>query len=174
MAPITWEVAREDFDKFDVELARSESQGLKYVAHDGTFPSFLNPDRYPVVILSLIFSSVVPLALGGVNLELQSIDPGDDYFVIFLNASTGMILSLSDKFTIIAADDVDQDSNVGPANSKPSVTIEGSPNPTKTWAFTFGALSGARSSFRMLPGLVMLQGAIFLVLISVFSSCILA
>lgn len=100
-------------------------------------------------------SLAVPVSMGGVNLQVDDLPTADDYYVVFINASNGVILSLSSRFSILPGDGNAEEAedgqkgmmvvaNVGPDRSKPTVTVEGPPTPTDIWAFTFHGVSNAR------------------------------
>jgi hypothetical protein len=118
---------------FDIELARLSHEGLTFVAKD------------------------VPATQHSLNLALQDVPPGDDYFLIFINSTHGVMYATSPRFTILDAGK----QNPSPAadGSAPTVTISGSPNPTKPFATTFPPVAGAALSGHLSQGWLSLLGA---------------
>lgn len=105
---------------FDVEMARMSTDGLTLVARN------------------------VPAKPPQLNIMLQNVPAGDDYFLIFLNSTHGTMYATSHRFSILAANASPSSSPPSPAANVPTVTISGSPNPTQQFATTFPALaSGA-------------------------------
>jgi hypothetical protein len=74
------------------------------------------------------------------NIYLDSVPAGDDYFLIFLNTSHGSTYTVSSRFSILP-------SGTSPSAAQPSdpsaatITVSGSPHPTAAFATTFAALS---------------------------------
>ncbi|KAK7439521.1 hypothetical protein VKT23_017450 [Stygiomarasmius scandens] len=123
---VTWSKGGDDITGFDVELARLGDDGLIYVARD------------------------VPCIKGStpaINIALVDIPPADDYFVLFLNSTIGTIFSTSDRFSILSssssADSSSSSSSPTPNSAAATVTISGTPNPTKAFVTTFPASNGA-------------------------------
>lgn len=81
-------------------------------------------------------SPTVPVSLGSLNVHIQDLPTADDYYVIFMNTSTGITYSLSNKFTITNSSSA---ANGRGASNMPTASIEGAPSPTETWAMTFDA-----------------------------------
>jgi len=105
---------------FDVEMARMSTDGLTLVARN------------------------VPAKPPQLNIMLQDVPAGDDYFLIFLNSTHGLMYATSPRFSILAASASPSSSPPSPAANVPTITISGSPNPTQHFATTFPALvSGA-------------------------------
>ncbi|PPQ66410.1 hypothetical protein CVT26_011279 [Gymnopilus dilepis] len=123
---VTWQKGVLDgVDMFDMEMARMSTDGLTLVARN------------------------VPAAQGKINIQLQDIPPGDDYFLIFINSTHGVLHSTSSRFTILSPSASPSSSPPSPDGSVPTVTVSGSPNPTAMFATTFpaiasGALGGVR------------------------------
>jgi len=117
---VTWQKAVLDgVNMFDVEMARMSTDGLTLVARN------------------------VPAAQGKLNLYLQDVPAGDDYFLIFINSTHGVLHSTSSRFTILAASATPSGTQPSPAGGVPTVTVSGSPNPTQQFATTFPALASA-------------------------------
>ncbi|EJU00623.1 hypothetical protein DACRYDRAFT_23037 [Dacryopinax primogenitus] len=110
---VQWTAAVDELPNgiFDVELARLSTDGLLFVARN------------------------VPIVLNGLNIELDDVPNGDDYFLMFVDARPGISWSTSQRFSI-------QNSNgTTPVTdpTKPTATIAGGPNPTSGWGTTFAA-----------------------------------
>jgi len=117
--PVLWTKGLLDgVNVFDVELARLSTDGLIKVA--------LN----------------VPANSGKLNLALQDVPAGDDYYLLFLTSEDGQMFGLSSRFTILADGTAAPSNASSPVASAPTVTISGGPNPTASFATTFPA-SGA-------------------------------
>ncbi|KAG9088893.1 hypothetical protein FRC07_012454 [Ceratobasidium sp. 392] len=115
--PITWQSAQEGVTQFDVELARLKTDGLLFVARN------------------------VSTSWNNLNVMLDSVPAGDDYYVLFIDATHGNMYSISDRFSILAAG---SSGNVNPpVPTASTVTLKGGPHPTAQFAFTFAGDSGA-------------------------------
>src|SRR4051794_33661376 len=76
---VTWSKGLKDgIYGFDVELARMSQDGLRLVARN------------------------VPVTPNNINLFLSDVPEGDDYFLVFINSTHGIMHTTSDKFTILA------------------------------------------------------------------------
>ena len=76
----------------------------------------------------------VPSAPGAVNIFLQDIPDGDDYYLLFLNSTHGIMYGSSLQFSIATTGN---GSNPSPNPTVSTVTVSGSPNPTAVFATTF-------------------------------------
>jgi hypothetical protein len=112
----TWVHAVDGIDVVDVELGRTSTSGL------------------------LLGAREVPTRWGSLNLLLGDVPPGDDYYFIFMNVTHGLVYSVSEQFTILAASSSSSNSSseIAPDPSKPTVTISGAPGPTMSFAATYG------------------------------------
>jgi hypothetical protein len=112
---------------FDIEMTRLSQDGLTFIARD------------------------VPTAAGSsLNIFLQDIPAADDYFLLFINSTHGIMYSTSSRFTILDASNTTaaNSSQPSPDSSAPTVTVSGSPNPTNAFATTFAAVSnGVRAAW---------------------------
>ncbi|KAH8814557.1 hypothetical protein DL96DRAFT_416452 [Flagelloscypha sp. PMI_526] len=114
--PIRWTKGPHDgIGATDVELARLSEDGLTFVAKD------------------------VPTSFNALNILLQDIPAGDDYFVVLLNSTHGVTYATSQRFSIVASDGTSE----SPDASVPTVTVSGAPNPTKQWATTLAGSTDA-------------------------------
>ncbi|KZT57615.1 hypothetical protein CALCODRAFT_434006, partial [Calocera cornea HHB12733] len=111
---------------FDVELARLSTDGLLFVARN------------------------VPVVLNGLNIELDDVPNGDDYFLMFLDAQHGISYSTSQRFSIGVSNGTTPTTD----GTKPTATIVGSPNPLADFGTTFeAATSDARRMLAAFAGL---------------------
>jgi len=95
--------------------------------------------------------STVPVSLGSLNVHIRGLPTADDYYVLFMNTSTGTTYSISNKFTITNSSSA---ANGGGTSNTPTASIEGAPSPTETWALTFDANSHVVGSAVGRPALV--------------------
>ncbi|KAH9992245.1 hypothetical protein BJV74DRAFT_771760 [Russula compacta] len=118
--PVTWSKGLLDgVDSFDLELTRMSTDGLIYVARDMSSTS------------------------NGLNIQLNSVPPGDDYFLLFINSTHGVMYGNSQAFSIASSGS--GNSTAKPISSAPTVTVSGGPNPTAQFATTFaGSANGVR------------------------------
>jgi len=123
---VTWSKGLLDgVNVVDVELARLTQDGLTFVAMN-----------YPTTSSSSL------------NIYLQDIPAGDDYFLLFLNSTHGVMYATSPRFTILAAS-ATVPSNLSTAAAianVPTATVSGAPNPTMAFATTFPAVANAATS----------------------------
>ncbi|KAI0248862.1 hypothetical protein BJV78DRAFT_1156187 [Lactifluus subvellereus] len=117
--PITWTKGLLDgIAQFDLELTRMSTEGLIFVARD------------------------ISSSIGGINIALNGVPAGNDYFLLLLNSTHGGLYANSQVFSI---------TNSGSGNStarlasKPTVTISGGPNPTAQFATTFAQVNGVNA-----------------------------
>ncbi|KAF8956775.1 hypothetical protein BDZ97DRAFT_1670982, partial [Flammula alnicola] len=108
---------------FDVEMARMSQDGLTLVARN------------------------VPATQGKLNLMLQDVPPGDDYFLIFINSTLGVLHATSQMFSVLAASSTPTATPASPAGGVPTVTVSGGPNPTQLFATTFPAIANGALGF---------------------------
>lgn len=121
---VSWEKGvLDDVYGFDVEMARMSTDGLTLVARN------------------------VPATQKRLNILLQDVPAGDDYFLIFINSTHGVMHATSSKFTVLASSATPSTTPPSPAGGVPTVTISGTPNPTQQFATTFPAIAsgGLRS-----------------------------
>ncbi|KAI0772328.1 hypothetical protein BD413DRAFT_474321, partial [Trametes elegans] len=111
--PVTWEKGLLDgVNIVDIELARLSTDGLIFVARD--VPT--------------------PLSTGAVNILIQDVPAGDDYYLLFLNSTHGVMYASSQRFSI---GDSGNGTSGSAVSSAATVTVSGGPNPTKAFATTF-------------------------------------
>ncbi|KIN93473.1 hypothetical protein M404DRAFT_509673 [Pisolithus tinctorius Marx 270] len=116
--PVTWTKGLQDgVDTFDVELMRLYEDGLYLVAKSG---------------------SAVPTTYSTLNILLQDVPAGDDYFLLCLNSTDGVTFGISSRFTVSNSS---SSSNPSPDPSVPTVTVSGTPDPLKVFATTLGPAS---------------------------------
>ena len=101
---------------------------------------------------------------------LQDVPAGDDYFLIFINSTNGILHATSSRFEILAASSTPTASaSLTAAPGVATVTVSGGPNPTQQFSTTFPAIAshaGRRRSIDagllagvLATGLGMLLGA---------------
>ncbi|KAH9834591.1 uncharacterized protein C8Q71DRAFT_769707 [Rhodofomes roseus] len=136
---ISWAKALDDgVSQFDIELQRLSTSGLSYVAH------------------------LVPDSMSSINVYIQDVPTGDDYYVMFVNYTHGLLYTASNTFTISDSADASAPS---PDASAPTVTISGAPNPTAQFATTFASagtrawagLDGAALQIAMITGALLVS-----------------
>ncbi|KAH8115092.1 hypothetical protein DFH11DRAFT_1591365 [Phellopilus nigrolimitatus] len=126
--PILWKKGLLDgVDTVDLELARLSSDGLILAA--------LN----------------VPALPGQLNLFIENVPPGDDYYLIFIDSTLGAMYAVSPRFTILAAgSSVNSSASASAAvASATTVTVSGGPNPTAVFGTTFPALNNGALAWRI-------------------------
>ncbi|KAF8901544.1 hypothetical protein CPB85DRAFT_1377308 [Mucidula mucida] len=118
---ITWDKGVLDgVSAFDLEMTRLSSDGLTYIA--STIPSLKHSTK-------------------SLSVYLEDVPAGDDYFLLFLNSSHGVLYAISPRFTILNASDTATAASTATADADAAtVTISGSPNPTQAFATTFPAV----------------------------------
>ncbi|KAF9817403.1 hypothetical protein IEO21_03457 [Rhodonia placenta] len=108
-------------DEFDVEMQRLSVAGLTYIAHN------------------------VPASMSSLNVYLQDVPAADDYYVMFVNSTHGILYASSPSFAIA---NTSNGSTTTPASGVPTVTISGAPNPTDLFATTFAGSSSGGTGWR--------------------------
>ena len=117
---VLWEKGvLDDIYGFDVEMARMSTDGLTLVARN------------------------VPATQKKLNIFLQDVPAGDDYFLIFINSTHGVMHATSSQFTVLASSATPSTTPPSPAEGVSTVTISGSPNPTQQFATTFPAIASS-------------------------------
>lgn len=110
--PVTWTLGLQDgIDTFDIEITRLSRGGIYFVAKE------------------------LPITMSSLNVVLEDVPAGDDYFLICMNSTVGRTYSVSSRFSVTDANATG--SNPSPA-SAPTVTISGTPGPLSHFAQTFG------------------------------------
>ncbi|KAJ7156113.1 hypothetical protein C8R43DRAFT_999403 [Mycena crocata] len=117
--------ALDGISSFDIEMSQLSTDGLTLIAKN--VPSADSSEK-------------------SVNILLQDVPPGDDYFLLFLNSTHGVMHATSPRFSILAAGGASNSSTT--TNPKAAtVTVSGAPNPTQAFATTFAIVtSGALRS----------------------------
>ncbi|EGN94810.1 hypothetical protein SERLA73DRAFT_187871 [Serpula lacrymans var. lacrymans S7.3] len=126
--PVMWTKGLLDgVNSFDVEITRLSEDGLYYVARN------------------------VPAKPNVLNILLQDVPVGDDYFVICLNSTAGITYAVSSRFSVVASNS--SASQPSPYASAPTVTVSGAPNPVQEFLSTLGPSNGGAA-----PGWASLKG----------------
>ncbi|GJJ09065.1 hypothetical protein Clacol_003287 [Clathrus columnatus] len=108
----TWTIdASNEISVFDVELGRLSTDGLQFIARN------------------------VPISAPGLPIMLQDVPSGDDYYLIFLNVTHGVVYSVSQRFSILSSGNSLSNPSKAPSVKKrnqalATVTVSGAPNPT--------------------------------------------
>jgi len=118
--PVQWTKGLLDgVQTFDIELARMNKDGILYVARN------------------------VPAKSGSMNVYLQDVPPADDYFMLFINSTHGVMYNISPRFTIVDSQSASGSGSLGtPISSAPTITLSGGPNPTATFATMYASNGG--------------------------------
>lgn len=143
---VTWaKGVEDDITSFDMEMLRLSQDGVTYIAYN---------------------VEALPSSPKSLNIYLQDIPTGDDYFLIFLNSTLGLTHCVSSRFAIANATDVTSSASTSatPVSSIPTVTVSGSPNPTKGFVTTFASKASSIvfgiTSGHKCSGAMMLAGAV--------------
>ncbi|CCO34869.1 hypothetical protein BN14_08978 [Rhizoctonia solani AG-1 IB] len=122
---LSWVSAFEGVTQFDIELARLKTDGLLFVARN------------------------VSISWSNLNVHLDNVPIGDDYYVLFLDSTHGNVYSMSERFSIVAAGSTPTSGTVATANAGANeVTLKGGPNPTAQFAHTFVSENSALGGWR--------------------------
>ncbi|KAG5641530.1 hypothetical protein DXG03_004821 [Asterophora parasitica] len=137
--PVSWVKGVHDgITQFDVEMARLSEDGLTLIARN------------------------VPATHKSLNILLQNVPPGDDYFLIFINSTHGVTHATSQRFTVAAAGSTASGKiHAPPVPNAETVTISGPPNPTLGFATTFAALNNGVLARWGSPGQAWSIGGVF-------------
>ncbi|KAI0087471.1 hypothetical protein BDY19DRAFT_889200, partial [Irpex rosettiformis] len=129
-------------DAVDVEMSRLSQDGITYVAKE------------------------VPTGPGSLNIFVQDLPQADDYYLLFLNSTSGNMFGVSPKFSIGSS--ANSTATANPAVA--TVTVSGAPNPTIPFATTFPASANGVA----MPGWQSLQGHFhqMLAMLSVVIMCL--
>jgi hypothetical protein len=143
--PVAWRKGVLDgIASFDVEMARLSQDGLTFVARNGEqlyLPCTDPPPRPCVLPSRLTRTHTVPATSTSLNILLQDVPPGDDYFLIFINSTHGVMHATSPRFAVLPASSPAKSSQPSPISGATTVTVSGAPNPTRPFATTFPALA---------------------------------
>ncbi|KAI0260432.1 hypothetical protein BC834DRAFT_900613 [Gloeopeniophorella convolvens] len=139
--PVTWTKGLLDgVDTFDIELSRMSQDGLILVARD------------------------VPSSTNGINIAISSVPTGNDWFLLFLNSTHGVMYANSQSFSIV--DSGSSNSTAQPLSSRPTVTVSGGPNPTAPFATTFPPSANGVVAWRPSPTAFLSGGAVALAILA--------
>ncbi|OAX38297.1 hypothetical protein K503DRAFT_850073 [Rhizopogon vinicolor AM-OR11-026] len=117
--PVSWTLGLLDgVETFDIEITRLSRGGVYLVATEQTTP--------------------VPYTMTSLNIVLQDVPAGNDYFLLCRDSAAGITYSVSSRFSV--ADANATGSNPSPA-SAPTATVSGTPNALSQYAQTFGAIA---------------------------------
>ncbi|OJA10274.1 hypothetical protein AZE42_08685 [Rhizopogon vesiculosus] len=113
--PVSWTLGLLDgIETFDIEITRLSGGGVYLVATE------------------------LPNTMTSLNVVLQDVPAGNDYFLLCRDSAAGITYSVSSRFSV--ADANATGSNPSPA-SAPTATVSGTPNALSQYAQTFGAVA---------------------------------
>ncbi len=135
------------------------TNGLILAARDGA--CFERPNSPSSVLLTS--SRLVPTSGGGINVVLNSVPPGNDYFILFINSTHGGLYANSQKFSIVNSGG---NSTAKPLPSKPTITVNGGPNPTARFGTTFALASSGIRLWHPSPATLLSVGMMSLALLA--------
>lgn len=95
---------------------------------------------FPSSPFSLLNPHPLPAKPGGINLYIENVPPGDDYVVVFMNSTHGVLLGTSERFTILPSSGTPTSSPQPLLEKAATVSVTTGPNPTVFFATTFPAL----------------------------------
>lgn len=125
---VTWTKGVGDgIDGIDIEMSRLSQEGLIFIARDA------------------------PTKPGAINIFVQDLPPANDYYLLFLNSTSGNMFASSQQFSIGSTANSSATTNP----NVPTVTVSGAPNPTDVFATTFPPNSNGVAR----PGWQAFQGA---------------
>ncbi|KAF7359467.1 hypothetical protein MSAN_01289400 [Mycena sanguinolenta] len=108
---------------FDIEMSRLSADGLTLVAKN--VPSLSSSQK-------------------SINILLQDVPPGDDYYLLFINSTCGVLYATSPPFAVLPAGASSTNGSTATNPKASTVTVSGAPNPTQTFAMEFAPVtSGA-------------------------------
>lgn len=87
-----------------------------------------------------MFRSSVLGKSASLNIKVNGLAPGDDYFLIFINSTHGVLHATSPRFTILPASSSPNSSQPSPISGATTVTVSTGPDPTQPFATTFAAI----------------------------------
>ncbi|KAI0076845.1 hypothetical protein K474DRAFT_1183135 [Panus rudis PR-1116 ss-1] len=136
-------------DGVDVELSRLSQDGLIFVARDGPRPRSYSKSKIAITNLLRLrrrrSTQIVPASSQSLNIYIQDVPPADDYYLIFLNSTHGILYGHSPRFSILPTGSSSNTSSTSPDSNAPTVTISGAPDPLKDFATTFPPNSNSAS-----------------------------
>ncbi|CAE6442996.1 unnamed protein product [Rhizoctonia solani] len=122
---LSWVSAFEGVTQFDIELARLKTDGLLFVARN------------------------VSTSWNTLNVHLDSVPTGDDYYVLFVDSTHGNVYSMSERFSILGAGSTPTAGTVAtPSSGANQVSLSGGPHPTAQFAYTFVSENAALGGWR--------------------------
>lgn len=130
--------------QFNTSWVNNASNLVSWVkgVDDGIFGFDLEMTRMSEDGLFLIAKNVLA-SPGAINVFLIDVPPADDYFLLFINSTIGLMVGTSSQFSILAPSTTPSVSPPSPAGGVPTVTVSGAPNLTQPlFATTFATLPG--------------------------------
>lgn len=143
--PVTWgKGVLDGISSFDIEMAQLSQEGLTFIARNGK--------NFPLFAANLTRVHTVPATTTSLNVFLRDVPPGNDYFLMFMNYTHGVMYATSPRFTILASSSSAAAGQPTAIASAPTVTVSGAPNPTQPFATTFAAVENGVSMTMASPG----------------------
>ena len=122
-------------------MTRQSQDGLFLIARNGKYFFFLPQQYFRNLIHALYLVLAQP---GAINIFLIDVPPADDYYLLLINSTIGLMVATSCQFSILAASSTPSPSPPSPVGSVPTVTVSGAPNLTAAmFATTFATLPGS-------------------------------
>ncbi len=100
-----------------------------------------------------ICNDAAPANTGKLDIALQNLPPADDYFLLFLNSTHGVMYGSSQRFSILAAGSTPTNgSSPTPASGVPTITLSSTPDPNLLFATVFPAIANGALGWRTPAG----------------------
>ncbi|KAH0827376.1 hypothetical protein J3R83DRAFT_4027 [Lanmaoa asiatica] len=96
------------------------------------------------IYLRLTDRLLVPTTYNTLNILLQDVPAGDDYFLLCVDSIHSVVYATSSRFTVTNSSSAQ--SNPSPDASVPTVTVSGAPNALKQFAATLGPAANGGGS----------------------------
>jgi hypothetical protein len=74
------------------------------------------------------------------NVHLNDVPPGDDYFLLLFNSTHGGMYATSERFTVLSSSASPSSALASAATGVTTVTVSGAPDPTKLFATTLAGV----------------------------------
>ncbi|KAJ6500339.1 hypothetical protein C8R45DRAFT_977330 [Mycena sanguinolenta] len=105
---------------FDIEMSRLSTDGLTLVAKN--VPSVSSSQK-------------------SINILLQDVPPGNDYYLLFINSTCGVLYATSPPFAILSSGASSTNGSTATNPKAATVTVSGAPSPTQTFAMEFAPVT---------------------------------
>ncbi|KAJ2926180.1 hypothetical protein H1R20_g10916, partial [Candolleomyces eurysporus] len=88
----------------------------------------------------ILVAKNVPSKPGGLNIYLENVPAGDDYVLVFMNSTHGVLQGSSQRFAILPSSGSPTSAPIAPVDKAVTVSVTSGPNPTAFFATTLPAL----------------------------------